>query len=135
MRSARGQRKTRLGANEWSIAYPAWGGAYRTMSKSILAEIDAKISLLKQAKALLSSEATVAIKRKPGRPSKKAAVIGPIIPKAKKRKKMSAEGRERIRQAQIKRWAAVKQPAKSNAKVASASLSKSKKKKAAKSAA
>jgi hypothetical protein len=42
----------------------------------------------------------------------------------KKRKKMSAEGRERVRQAQIKRWAAVRQ----SAKVTAAPLSKSKKK-------
>jgi len=37
---------------------------------------------------------------------------------------MSAEGRERVRQAQIKRWAAVRQAAKTTA----ALLSKSKKK-------
>jgi hypothetical protein len=46
---------------------------------------------------------------------------------------MSAEGRERVRQAQIKRWAAVRQAAKTTA----VPLSKSKKKtaKAAKAAA
>ena len=94
------------------------------MTKSILFEIDAQIALLRQAKALLSSAGTTAIKRKPGRPSKTATIVGPVAQKAKKRKKMSAEGRERVRQAQIKRWAAVRQAAKTTA----ALLSKSKKK-------
>lgn len=94
------------------------------MTKSILFEIDAQIALLRQAKALLSSAGTTAIKRKPGRPSKTAAIVVPVAQKAKKRKKMSAEGRERVRQAQIKRWAAVRQAAKTTA----APLPKSKKK-------
>ncbi len=94
------------------------------MTKSILFEIDAQIALLKQVKALLSSAGTTAIKRKPGRPSKTAAIVVPVAQKAKKRKKMSAEGRERVRQAQIKRWDAVRQAAKTTA----APLSKSKKK-------
>ena len=85
------------------------------MTKSILSEIDAEIARLRQAKALLSSAGTTAIKRKPGRPSKAAAIVVPVAQKAKKRKKMSAEGRERVRQAQIKRWAAVKQAAKATA--------------------
>jgi len=77
-----------------------------------------------QAKALLSSAGTTAIKRKPGRPSKTAAIVVPVAQKPKKRKKMSAEGRERVRQAQIKRWAAIRLAAKTTA----APLSKSKKK-------
>ena len=89
------------------------------MTKSILSEIDAQIALLRQAKALLSSVGTTAIKRKPGRPSKTAAIVVPVAQKAKKRKKMSAEGRERVRQAQIKRWAAVKQAAKTTAAASS----------------
>jgi hypothetical protein len=96
------------------------------MTKSILFEIEAQIALLRQTKALLSSARTTAIKRKPGRPSKTAAIVVPVAQKAKKRKKMSAEGRERVRQAQIKRWAAVRQAAKTTA----APLSKSKKKSA-----
>ena len=84
------------------------------MTKSILFEIDAQIALLRQAKALLSSAGTTAIKRKPGRPSKTAAIEVPVAQKAKKRKKMSAEGRERVRQAQIKRWAALKGASKAN---------------------
>jgi hypothetical protein len=94
------------------------------MTKSILFAIDAEIARLMQAKALLSSAGTTAIKRKPGRPSKTAATVVPNIPKAKKRKKMSAEGRERVRQAQIKRWAAVKLAAKTS----TTPLSKAKKK-------
>ena len=100
------------------------------MTESILFEIDAEIARLVQAKALLSSAGTAAIKRKPGRPSKTATIVAPVAQKPKKRKKMSAEGRERVRQAQIKRWAAVRQSAKPTA----APLSKSKRK-AAKAAA
>ena len=104
------------------------------MTKSILFAIDAEIARLMQAKALLSSAGTTAIKRKPGRPSKTAVIVVPNIPNAKKRKKMSAEGRERVRQAQIKRWAAVRQAATPTAKTAAAPLSKPKKKKAVKAA-
>jgi hypothetical protein len=102
------------------------------MTKSILFEIDAQIALLRQAKALLSSAGTTAIKRKPGRPSKPAAIVVPVVQEAKKRKKMSAEGRERVRQAQIKRWAAIRLAAAPTTKTAAAPLSKAKKKKAAK---
>ena len=94
------------------------------MMKSILSDIDAEIARLMQAKALLSSVGAAAIKRKPGRPSKTAAIVVPVVQEAKKRKKMSAEGRERVRQAQIKRWAEVRQAS----KVTAARLSKSKKK-------
>ena len=100
------------------------------MTKSILFAIDAQIAILRQAKAILSSAGTTAIKRKPGRPSKTATIVAPVAQKPKKRKKMSAEGRERVRQAQIKRWAAVRQSAKPTV----APLSKSKRK-AAKAAA
>jgi hypothetical protein len=98
------------------------------MTESILFEIDAEIARLVQAKALLSSAGTTAIKRKPGRPSKTAAIVVPNIPNAKKRKKMSAEGRERVRQAQIKRWAALKGVSKANPNATVAPLPKAKKK-------
>jgi hypothetical protein len=101
------------------------------MTKSILSEIDAQIALLRQAKALLSSTRTTAIKRKPGRPSKTAAIVVPVAQKAKRHKKMSAEGRERIRQAQIKRWAALKGASKANL---NATVAPQPKKKAAKAA-
>ena len=105
------------------------------MLKSIFSEIDAEIFRLQQAKALLSSTGAVALKRKPGRtPQTTTRVIVPKVKKAKKRRKMSAEARERIRQAQIKRWAARKQPAKPSAD-ATVNASPSRKKKAAKGAA
>ena len=119
----------------WSIAYPGREGAYRKMLKSILSEIDAELSRLMQAKALLTSAGSAAIKRKPGRPANPASVVVPIVQKRKKRRKLSPEARERIRQAQIKRWAAVKQPAKPDANAAAVAPSKAKaKKKAAKTA-
>jgi hypothetical protein len=46
----------------------------------------------------------------------------------KKRKKMSAEGRERVRQAQIKRWAALKGVSKANLNATVAPPLKAKKK-------
>jgi hypothetical protein len=76
----------------------------------------------------LSYIGTTAIKRKPGRPSKTATIVVPVAQKPKKRKKMSAEGRERFRQAQIKRWAEVKLLAKSSAKSGAAQPSKRKRK-------
>ena len=100
------------------------------MLKDVLATIDNEIACLEQAKVLLSVSGAVVAKLKPGRPAKVATVVTPKVQKARKRSKMSAEGRERIRQAQIKRWAAVKQVAKTTA----APLPKSKKK-AAKAAA
>jgi len=77
------------------------------MVKDILAAIDSEIATLEQAKALLSASGEVVARRKPGRPAKAAAVVVPKDQKTRKRRKMSAEARERIRQAQIKRWAAL----------------------------
>jgi hypothetical protein len=99
------------------------------MLKSILFEIDAEISRLEQAKALLSSAGTTSIKRKPGRPPKTVSAVVPKVQKTKKRHKMSAEARE-----QIRRWAAVKEPAKPNADTVVTASPRSKKK-AAKTAA
>jgi hypothetical protein len=110
-----------------SIAYPAQG-CYSTMSKSILSAIDAEISRLQQVKALLSSVGSDAVKRKPGRPANTESAVVPILQKRKKRGKLSAEARERIRQAQIKRWAAVKQPVKQEAIAAAVAPPKAKKK-------
>ncbi len=78
----------------------------RTMVKDILVAIDAEIARLEQAKALLSTSGAFVAKRKPGRPAEVASIEAPKVQKARKRSKMSAEGRERIRQVQIKRWAA-----------------------------
>jgi len=57
--------------------------------ESILASIDSEIAQLKQARALLSGDGA----RK---------IATPIV---RKRRKMSAEGRKRIADAQRKRWA------------------------------
>ena len=78
------------------------------MVKDILAAIDNEIARLEQAKALLSASGAVSVRRKPGRPAKAATVVTPKVQRTRKRGKMSAEGRERVRQAQIKRWAALK---------------------------
>jgi hypothetical protein len=98
------------------------------MPKSILSAIDAEISRLKQVRALLGLAGAAAVKRKPGRPANSQSVVVPIVQKRKKREKLSAEGRERIRQAQIKRWAAVKQAAKPGTNAAADAPPKSKKK-------
>jgi hypothetical protein len=103
--------------------------------ESILAEIDEQIARLQSAKALLSSgtAATTPTIRKRGRPAKVKAET-PAPKKSAKRRTMSAEAKGRIRQAQIKRWAAVKKTAKSNLNATVAPLPRAKKK-AAKSAA
>jgi hypothetical protein len=97
------------------------------MVKGILAAIDSEIATLEQAKALLSASGEVVARRKPGRPAKAAAVVVPKDQKTRKRRKMSAEARERIRQAQIKRWAALN-ATKANMNATVAPLPKAKKK-------
>jgi hypothetical protein len=103
------------------------------MLKDILAAIDSEIATLEQVKALLSASGAVVAKRKPGRPAKAASVVAPKVQKTRKRRKMSAEARERIRQAQIKRWAALKgaSKAKMNATVTPLSTATKKTAKAA----
>jgi len=98
------------------------------MMKDILAEIDAEIARLERVKALLSASGAATAKRKPGRPAKVASVAVPKVQKAWKRRKMSVEARERIRQAQIKRWAALKEASKANVNAKAAPLPKTKKK-------
>jgi hypothetical protein len=84
----------------------------------IVGEIDAEIARLQQAKAILSGVAVsggrnaatvVDAKRKPGRPAKTTFVALTASPK---RRTISAEAKERIRQAQIKRWEAAKKTTK-----------------------
>ena len=99
------------------------------MVKDILAAIDNEIARLEQAKALLSASGAVVVKRKPGRPATVATAVAPKVQKARKRRKMSAEARERIRQAQIKRWAALN-ASKANMNATVAPMPKAKKKKA-----
>jgi hypothetical protein len=85
---------------------------------NVLSLIDEDISRLQQARVLLDP-ATGTAKRKPGRPAKSmSAQIAAEKPRT--RKKMSAEAREKIRQAQIKRWAMSKKSTKASAKRTSA---------------
>jgi hypothetical protein len=97
------------------------------MVKDILAKIDSEIGILEQTRALLSASGAVVAKRKPGRPAKAASVFDPKVQKVRKRRKMSAEGRERVRQAQIKRWVALKGASKANLNATVALLPKAKK--------
>ncbi len=77
-------------------------------TNDILFAIDAEISKLQRARAILSSYSDPAIvKRGPGRPKK---VASPVKTAAKRT--MSVEGKARIAAAQKKRWAAAKKAAK-----------------------
>jgi hypothetical protein len=67
---------------------------------SILAEIDAEIARLTQARALLASMSSVVPAATKGKAQKKAAK------KSAKKRTLSPEARKRIADAQRKRWAA-----------------------------
>jgi hypothetical protein len=69
----------------------------------IIAEIDAQISKLQQARALLAGTTTSAGRTGRGRPkgSKTSATSG----KTARKRKLSPEGRKRIADAMKKRWA------------------------------
>ena len=83
------------------------GNKYMAIS-DILASIDLDLAKLQQARALLSGGAVPVAKRKPGRPKKSAAVAPKVEKPAKKKRKLSPEGRKRIAEAVKKRWAAQK---------------------------
>lgn len=72
----------------------------------IIAEIDAQISKLQQARALLAGTTAPAARNGRGRPkgSKKTAGAATPAPAVRKRK-LSPEGRKRIADAMKKRWA------------------------------
>jgi hypothetical protein len=73
----------------------------------IIAEIDAQISKLQQARTLLAGTAPTASKG-PGRPKgRKAAKTAAVAPKTAtpRKRKLSPEGRKRIADAMKKRWA------------------------------
>jgi hypothetical protein len=74
------------------------------MNKSILAEIDKEIAQLQEARALLVRNST-RMNHRQKRATKSVNVT-------KKHHAMSEEGRERVRQAQLKRWAVIKKKAK-----------------------
>jgi hypothetical protein len=67
----------------------------------ILAQIDAEIATLQQARAALAGAPTSSAVKKPGRPAK-------ATPKPKKKRKMSPERRARLVAAVKARWAAQK---------------------------
>lgn len=70
--------------------------------KEILAQVDAEIILLQQARALLVG--TGAPTRRRGRPKQQAAE--PVLSKpTKKKRNLSPEGRARIAEAVKRRWA------------------------------
>ena len=74
----------------------------------ILAAIDQEIAQLQQARTLLSGGVAPAAKKKVGRPRKIVAVAALAAKPAKKKRKLSPEGRKRIAEAVKKRWAAQK---------------------------
>jgi len=70
----------------------------------ILAEIDAQIAKLQQARALLSGQGPAsAVKKAVGRPRKTA--VAPATKKAAGKRALSPEARKRIADAQKRRWA------------------------------
>jgi hypothetical protein len=80
---------------------------------SILAQIDAEIAKLTQVRSLLASTGNVAEKVTARLTKKAAKVADKAAPaakarKSKKRRKLSPEARQRIAEAQRKRWAALK---------------------------
>ncbi len=71
----------------------------------IVEEIDAEISRLQHARAVLTGGSA---KRGPGRPKAAAATAKPVSPAAKtskRKRRLSPEGRKRIADAMRKRWA------------------------------
>ena len=73
--------------------------------KDILAQLDAEIARLQQAKTLLaSSDVSIAPVVRSGRPKKDTASPAPAKP-AKKKRNLSPEGRARIAEAVKRRWA------------------------------
>jgi hypothetical protein len=73
---------------------------------SILAEIDAEIERLTQARNLLASAGTAKSATKSTRSAK------PAVKKGRKRRTLSADARKRIAEAQRRRWAAQKSKSK-----------------------
>ena len=72
----------------------------------IVRQIDSEIAKLKEARDLLQGGA---VKRSPGRPAKKAASVPSASVKAgKAKRKLSPEARQRIAEAQKRRWAATR---------------------------
>jgi hypothetical protein len=75
---------------------------------TIIEHLDAEISRLQQARALLTDED---VRKGPGRPKASEAISKPVAVKLTKRV-MSAEGKKKIALAQKARWAKVRKAAK-----------------------
>ena len=72
----------------------------------IIAEIDAQIAKLQQARTLLSGAEAQSIARRPGRPKgSKNNAAAPAAAKQTTGRKLSPEGRKRIADAMKRRWA------------------------------
>jgi hypothetical protein len=101
------------------------------MNSFIIAEIDTEIARLQAARQLLNEYAgTETPKRKP-RPFGNATTSGFGGNRARaSKRRLSPEARERIRQGQIKRWAAAKKAAESSLAKKQVTSSKSAKKSA-----
>src|ERR1035441_2220112 len=102
---------------DWVLC-PNLGYSYAEVNEmariDIIGEIDAEISRLQQAKALLSETDSGGVKRRPGRPIGSGAAKTVALPskaKAQPRRKMSAAGRARISAAMKARWAKVRRVA------------------------
>jgi hypothetical protein len=78
--------------------------------ESIIAEIDVEISRLKQVRALLANDGP-----KRGRPSTKIAAKA-TQSSVRKKRVVSPEAKERMRQGQLKRWAIAKKSVKPKVK-------------------
>lgn len=76
--------------------------------QEILATIDHEIAQLQRARALLSGGAAPTAKKTGGSPKKATAAVEPLAKPARKKRKLSPEGRKRIAEAVKKRWAAQK---------------------------
>jgi hypothetical protein len=77
--------------------------------KHLLAEIDAEIARLQTARSSLTALSGAVAPRR-GRPKGSKNAVSPVPPVTKP-KKMSAEGRKRIAEAQKRRWAAARKAA------------------------
>ena len=78
----------------------------------IIAEIDAQIAKLQQARVLLSGVEAQSTGRRPGRPKgSKNATTAPVAAKKSAGRQLSPEGRKRIADAMKRRWAERKKTA------------------------
>jgi methylase of polypeptide subunit release factors len=72
----------------------------------IVADIDAEIARLQQAKAILTGAGVPARRgRKPKALTAALAAVSASAPKTRKKRRLSAEGRKRIQEAMKRRWA------------------------------